>query len=121
MAQLVVRLPGRHEVVGSNPCRCVTFLAESIPVLSGRLVCCPGVFPRTTPCAATSGSTGVLLCPGIIVIIFHEINQPFPQTASLFNLEAMGENPIKILKMHFQKFFFSGTLKSRIIEEKIRY
>ena len=39
MAQLVVCLPGRHEVVGSNPCCCVTFLAENIPVLSGRLVC----------------------------------------------------------------------------------
>ena len=38
LAQLVVRLPGRHEVVGSKPCWCVTFLAESIPVLSGRLV-----------------------------------------------------------------------------------
>ena len=38
MAQMVVRLPGRHEVVGSNPCSCVTFLAENIPVLSGHLV-----------------------------------------------------------------------------------
>ena len=38
MAQLVVRLRGRHEVVGSNPCWCVTFLAQNIPVLSGRLV-----------------------------------------------------------------------------------
>ena len=37
-AQLVVHLSGRHEVVGSNPCWCVTFLAENIPVLSGRLV-----------------------------------------------------------------------------------
>ena len=25
MAQLVVRLPGKHEVVGSKPCRCVIF------------------------------------------------------------------------------------------------
>ena len=33
LAQLAVRLPGRHEVVGSNPCRCVKFLAENIPVL----------------------------------------------------------------------------------------
>ena len=37
-AQYVVRLPGRHEVLGSNPCWCVTFLAEKILVLSGRLV-----------------------------------------------------------------------------------
>ena len=35
---VVVRLPGRHEVVRSNPGCCVTFLAENIPVLSGRLV-----------------------------------------------------------------------------------
>ena len=38
MAQSVVRLPGSHEVVGSNPCWCITFLAENIPVLSGLLV-----------------------------------------------------------------------------------
>ena len=38
LAQLVVRPPSRHEVVRSNPCRCVTCLAENIPVLSGRLV-----------------------------------------------------------------------------------
>ena len=42
MAQLVAwqkpSLPGKNEVVGSNPWRCVTFLAENIAVLSGRLV-----------------------------------------------------------------------------------
>ena len=38
MAQLVVRLPGRYEVVGSNTCWCVRFSADNIPVLSGRLV-----------------------------------------------------------------------------------
>ena len=38
LAQLVVRLPGRREVAGSNPWWCVTFLAEIIPVLSRRLV-----------------------------------------------------------------------------------
>ena len=38
LAKLIVRLPGRHEVVGSKPCGCVTFLAENIPVLNGRLV-----------------------------------------------------------------------------------
>ena len=38
VAQLVVRLHGRHEVVGSNPGLGVTFLAEKSPVLSGRLV-----------------------------------------------------------------------------------
>ena len=38
MAQLAVRLPGRHEVAGSNPSGYVTFLAENIPVFSGRLV-----------------------------------------------------------------------------------
>ena len=36
MAQLAVRLPDRHEVVGSNPC-CVTFLAENIRCLAGVL------------------------------------------------------------------------------------
>ena len=44
MAQLVVRLPGRHEVVGSNPCRCVTFLAENILVFNGRLIFRPHIF-----------------------------------------------------------------------------
>ena len=38
VAQLVERLPGRHEVTGSNPYWSVKFLAEIIPVLSGRLV-----------------------------------------------------------------------------------
>ena len=38
MAHFVARLPGRHEVVGSKPGWCVTFLAENIAVLSGRLV-----------------------------------------------------------------------------------
>ena len=39
MAQLVVRLPGSHEVVCSNPhADALVFLAENIPVLSGRLV-----------------------------------------------------------------------------------
>ena len=38
MAQLVVRLPGKHEVVGSKPWWCVTFSGENIQVLSGRLV-----------------------------------------------------------------------------------
>ena len=37
LAQLVVRVPGRHEVVGSNPSLCVTSLADNIPVHSGRL------------------------------------------------------------------------------------
>ena len=32
-----MRLAGRHEVVGSNPCLFVKFLAENIPVLSGVL------------------------------------------------------------------------------------
>ena len=38
VAQLVVRLSPRHEVMGSNPCRSVKFLAENIPVFSGRLL-----------------------------------------------------------------------------------
>ena len=39
MAQLVERLPARHEVMDSNPGLSVTFfIAENIPVLSGRLV-----------------------------------------------------------------------------------
>ena len=38
MAQLVVRLRGWHEAVGSIPSGCVTLLAKIIPVLSGRLV-----------------------------------------------------------------------------------
>ena len=38
MAQLVVRVPARHEVMGPNPDWSVTFLAENIPVLSGLLV-----------------------------------------------------------------------------------
>ena len=31
-------LPGRHEVLGSNPCWCVIFLAENIPGLAGLLL-----------------------------------------------------------------------------------
>ena len=38
MAQLVGRVPARHEVMGSNPDCSVTFSAENIPVLSGLLV-----------------------------------------------------------------------------------
>ena len=39
MAQLVVRLPARYEVVGSNPgWSVIFFIAENIPVISGRLV-----------------------------------------------------------------------------------
>ena len=38
MAQLVVRVPGRNEVVGAGPCWCIPFSTENIPVLSGRLV-----------------------------------------------------------------------------------
>ena len=38
LAQLVVRLSRRHKIVCSNPCWCVTILAENIAVLSGRLV-----------------------------------------------------------------------------------
>ena len=45
LAHLVVRLPGRHEVVGSNPCWCATYLAENITVLSGRRV----IHPVSTP------------------------------------------------------------------------
>ena len=38
MAQLVVRVPARHEVMGSNPDWSVTFfIVENIPALSGRL------------------------------------------------------------------------------------
>ena len=38
MANLVVRLPGKHDVLGSNPYWCVTFLAENIQVLAGVLL-----------------------------------------------------------------------------------
>ena len=46
MAQLLVRLPDRNEVVGSNPGWSVLFFfAENIPVLSGRLVLTCFVLP----------------------------------------------------------------------------
>ena len=38
MAQVVVSVSVRHEAMGSNPDRSVTFLAENIPVLNGLLV-----------------------------------------------------------------------------------